>query len=62
MLAFGPRGDLLVTGGSGSSLRFWSLPELEEIRSVELGGRVTGSVGRGEKLLTYTRMDDAERD
>jgi hypothetical protein len=62
VLAFGPRGDLLVTGGSGASMRFWSVPELEEIRSVELGGRGSGGGVRGGRLLTFTRVDDAERD
>ena len=36
VLDFGPQGDLLITGGSGESLRFWSLPDLREMRSAEL--------------------------
>ncbi len=62
VLGFGPSGDLLVTGGSGASMRFWSLPKLEEIRSVELGGRGSGGFVTGGKLLTITRVDDAERE
>ncbi|MBW2529192.1 MAG: WD40 repeat domain-containing protein [Deltaproteobacteria bacterium] len=55
VLGFGPHGDLLVTGGSGSRMRFWSIPELEEVRSVDLGGlRSTGFIGGGT-LLTLTR-------
>jgi WD40 repeat protein len=61
VIAFGPRGDLLITGGSGESLRFWSLPELREIRSAELGGvRSVGAV-RGGKLVTSTRMTREDR-
>jgi WD40 repeat protein len=68
VLAFGPRGEVLVTGGSGSSMRFWSLPDLDEIRTVELGGLGSASIvgdpagvlGDG-KLLTVTRMDDQGR-
>jgi serine/threonine protein kinase/WD40 repeat protein len=55
-LAFGPRSDLLVTGGSGRSLRLWSLPDLREVRAVELGGlRSVASVVRGDDLLVFTR-------
>ena len=56
VLAFGPRGDLLVTGGSGQSLRLWSLPDLREIRTVELGGlRTGGGAVRGDDLFVFTR-------
>jgi len=54
VIEFGPLGHLLATGGSGSSMRFWSLPELEEIRSVELGGVQTGGFLRNGRLLTFT--------
>lgn len=55
VLAFGPRSDLLVTGGSGQSLRFWSLPDLREIRTVELGGlRTWWGLVRGDTLLLGT--------
>jgi DNA-binding winged helix-turn-helix (wHTH) protein/WD40 repeat protein len=55
VLGFGPHGDRLVTGGSSSSMRFWSVPELEEIRSVELGGQRSSGLIRGGTLLTFTR-------
>jgi WD40 repeat protein len=45
VVGFGPRSDLLVTGGSGHSLRLWSLPDLREIRTVELDGVFSVSVG-----------------
>jgi eukaryotic-like serine/threonine-protein kinase len=55
VLAFGPRSDLLVTGGSGQSLRFWSLPDLREIRTVELGGLGTSwGVFQGDDLFVVT--------
>ena len=56
MLGFGPRSDLLVAGGPGHSLRFWSLPDLRETRTVSLGAAV-GSWGvvRGEKVVLFTR-------
>ncbi|HSD65470.1 MAG TPA: hypothetical protein VLF95_02150, partial [Vicinamibacteria bacterium] len=55
--AFGPRSDLLITGGSGQALGYWSLPDLREIRTVELGGLNTsrGEV-RGDKLVVETQM------
>jgi len=55
MLGFGPRSDLLVTGGPGHSLRFWSLPDLRETRTVSLGAAI-GSWGvvRGEKVVLFT--------
>jgi WD40 repeat protein len=58
VIEFGPRGHLLATGGSGSSMRFWSLPELEEIRSVELGGVQTGGFLRDGRLLTFTFVQE----
>ncbi len=58
VLEFGPRGDLLITGGSGESLRFWSLPDLREIRSAELGGLRSFGWVRGGRLLTFTRMHE----
>jgi len=61
-VAFGPQSDLLVTGGSGTSLRLWSLPDLREGLSVELGG-VGSSVGvRGGTLFTFTRTSKGDRD
>ncbi len=59
-LAFGPRGDVLVTGGPGSSLRFWALPGLREIRSAELGGLGSWGFSKGGSLLTWTRMEGGD--
>jgi len=61
VLAFGPQNDLLVTGGSGASLRFWSLPGLREVRSTELGGVGSWGFVRGGRLLTFTSMSDGSR-
>ncbi len=53
--AFGPQGDLLVMPGGGASLRLHSLPDLHEIRSIELGGsRSRGWVSDGA-LFTMTK-------
>ncbi len=60
VLEFGPRSDLLITGGSGHTLKFWSLPDLREVRTVNLGkGLFTwwGQV-RGEKLVIVTQVID----
>ncbi len=57
VLAFGPHSDLLITPGSGQTLRFWSLPGLREIRTVALGAGLEswwGTVG-GEKLVVGTK-------
>ena len=62
ILEFGPHGDLLITGGSGESLRFWSLPELEEIRSAALDGMWSRGVVRGGRLLTFTQLHREGRD
>jgi WD40 repeat protein len=62
-LDFGPNGDLLITGGSGESLRFWSLPDLREMRSVELEkGLYSRGVVRGGKLFTLTMINEAKRE
>jgi WD40 repeat protein len=55
-LAFSPKSDVLVTGGSGQSLRFLSLPDLREVRRVDLGGVRTWGRGSGGRLLTLTWM------
>jgi WD40 repeat protein len=55
---FGPRSDLFITGGSGSSMRFWSFPELKEVRKIELGGFYSWGDVRGDKLLTCTVTDE----
>jgi WD40 repeat protein len=63
VLEFGPHGDLLVTGGSGESLSFWSLPELRAIRRVEIGGlRSWGAGVRGDKLLVATETSNQTRE
>jgi WD40 repeat protein len=61
VLAFGPQGNLLITGGSGESFRFWSLPDLREIRSIKLerGFFSRGGV-RGGRLFTLTMIDEAK--
>jgi WD40 repeat protein len=53
---FGPRSDLLLADGPGQSLRFLSVPDLREVRSLALGG--VGSTGwiTGGRLVTSTRM------
>jgi len=56
-LTFGPRSDLLIASGSSRQIvRFLSVPDLRELRSVELGG--VGSLVRvmGGRLFTLTRM------
>jgi len=62
VLAFGPRGDVLVTGGSGESLRFWSFPDLRETRRAELGGLWSEGFNFGRSLLTWTRMPEGDSD
>ena len=58
VLAFGPRSDLLITGGSGHALKYWSLPDLREIRTVPLGAGISSWWGevRGERLVVLTQM------
>ncbi len=60
VLEFGTLGDILIAGGSGESLRFWSLPDLQEIRSVELGG--LWSFGWRSRLdAVHVHPDDEEK-
>ena len=55
VLAFGPRSDLLITPGSGQTLRYSSLPDLRELRTVKLAGVGSWtSFVRGERLFVYT--------
>ncbi len=61
MLGFSPRSDLLITGGSGESLWFWSLRDLREIRSVELGGSSSWGEVAGGNLFTFTQMLPEDR-
>jgi WD40 repeat protein len=59
VLAFSPRSDLLATMGSHGTMRFWSIPELREVRSVPLGGVETGTCWEHpwcRDLVTTTRM------
>jgi hypothetical protein len=53
VLAFGPRSDILIAGGSGHTLTFRSLPDLREIRSVDLGTSLEseGGLVQGETLI-----------
>jgi WD40 repeat protein len=59
VMQFGPRGDLLIARGPGSIMRFFSLPGLEEIRSVEVGGFGGGGLLlRDGRLLTLTTIEE----
>ena len=58
VLQFEPQNHLLITGGSGESLRFWSLPDLREVRTAELGGFRSFGMIRGGRLQTFTQMDE----
>ncbi len=60
VLGFGRQGDLLVTGGPGQSLQFWSLPDLRALRRVDLGGVRSWGLIRGETLFTLTKMSAEE--
>ncbi|MGD8897569.1 MAG: protein kinase, partial [Acidobacteriota bacterium] len=55
LLGFGPRSDVLVKGGPGASLRFWSLPDLRERRTVPIPS-TRGGIGvvRGGKIALWT--------
>jgi WD40 repeat protein len=56
VFGFGSRSDVLVTPGPGRALRYWSLPELRELRTVSVGAGV-GSWGmvRGDKVVVFTQ-------
>jgi WD40 repeat protein len=54
VLGFGPRSDIFVDGGPGQGLRFWSLPDLREIRSEDLGGVRSWGFVAGRRLFTLT--------
>jgi serine/threonine protein kinase/WD40 repeat protein len=58
---FGPQSDLFVSAGPGTSLRFLSVPGLQEIRRIELGGVGSGSLFGGGKLFTNTWMAEGDR-
>ena len=63
-LAFGPRGDLLVTGvGEATSLRVQSLPDLRELRTIDLDGVAREAFVRGDELFTVTSsaLEDPQR-
>ncbi len=57
MVGFGSRSDVLVTPGPGHALRYWSLPELRELRTVSVGAGV-GSWGmvRGDLVVVFTQV------
>jgi WD40 repeat protein len=60
-VVFGPDGDLLVTMGRGQSLRILSVPDLQELRSVELGGPRSLMWMRGGSLVTWTQASGDTR-
>jgi WD40 repeat protein len=63
-LAFGPHGDLLVTGvGDATSLRVLSLPDLRELRTIDLDGVARETFVQGDELFTVTSstLEDPER-
>ncbi|MGD8440661.1 MAG: WD40 repeat domain-containing protein, partial [Holophagae bacterium] len=62
VLGFGSESNLLVTGGPGQVVRLLSLPELEEVRRIELGGGTSGGGMRHGKLLTGTLGADGGED
>ena len=49
------RRDLLIAGGSGQSVRFLSVPELREVRSIQLGGVSSQGWIAGGRLVTLTQ-------
>jgi WD40 repeat protein len=60
VLAFGPHSDLFVTPGPGQSVRYSSLPDLRELRTVKLAGRGSwGSFARGGTLFVFTPASDS---
>jgi WD40 repeat protein len=61
VLGFGPRSDLLVTGGPGRSLTHWSIPDLRERRTVPIPsvpGRWGSGLVRGGKIVLESRDVD----
>jgi WD40 repeat protein len=57
VFGFGPRSDVLVTPGPGHALKYWSLPELREIRAVSLGTGVSSwGMVRGDKVVVFTSL------
>jgi len=56
LLGFGPKSDVLVVGGADQSVRFLSVPDLHEMRRIELGGIASWGGVVGEKLVTGTKM------
>jgi serine/threonine protein kinase/WD40 repeat protein len=65
VLAFGPDSDLLATGGRGASMRFWSVPELRELRTIRLGGVSNNRYAEhpwGPQLVTLTHLSEDARE
>ena len=56
VLAFGPEGDQLVTGGPGQLVRFLSLPDMQEERRADLGGFASWGWASQGDLVTLTRL------
>jgi WD40 repeat protein len=60
-IVFGPEGVLLATKGSGQTLRLLSVPDLQELRSVELGGLRSLMWMRDGSLFTWTQASGDTR-
>ena len=61
VLAFGPRSDLLVTGGPGPSLKFWSLPDLREQRTVPISSASHGwGSALDSNIVLYTKASPGD--
>jgi WD40 repeat protein len=54
-LAFDPTGHVLIGGGPGQHLRFLSVPDLREIRRLDLGGTRSWGWVSGGTLITRTQ-------
>jgi WD40 repeat protein len=60
LLGFSPRGDRLVAGGPGHTVRLWSMPDLRPLDTRPLDGKFTWGAVRGETLLTFTEVPEGE--
>jgi WD40 repeat protein len=55
-LSFSPGGDLLLSRGPGASVRLLSVPGLDPIRQVELGGAWSAAWWAGESIVSFSFM------